>query len=31
MTYDSVNADWFGGIDKSELSTGSYSVTATLN
>ena len=29
MTYDSVNADWFGGIDKSELSGGSYSVTVT--
>jgi hypothetical protein len=29
MTYDSTNLDWFGGIDKSELSTGSYSVTVT--
>jgi len=29
MTYDSVNADWFGAIDKSELSGGSYSVTVT--
>jgi hypothetical protein len=29
MTYDSVNSDWFGGIDKSELSPGNYSVTVT--